>query len=199
MYTQADTARMQQLLTLTTLGLALLLASPLPTALASGDPRIEHFVVLLMENRPFDHYFGCMDLPGADSGATKLKPRKLPIDPSDPEAGSVEVTCGTAQYVCPGGNDYSLFASKFAPGADESKFPYGPQNDSYSYRNGAKGSSIQMFSPEQLPVKTALVKNFGVFNKLYSSVPAASTPNHLCTLIPVEQFSTLPAAPPRLG
>ena len=105
------------------------------------------------------------------------------------------VTCGTAKYVCPGGNDYSLFASKFAPGADESKFPYGPQNDSYSYRNGAKGSSIQMFSPEQLPVKTALVKNFGVFNKLYSSVPAASTPNHLCMFL-FENSAPCCAAPP---
>jgi phospholipase C len=36
-----------------------------------------------------------------------------------------------------------------------------------------------MFSPSQLPVKTALAKAFGVFNKLYSSVPSFSSPNHM--------------------
>lgn len=155
-------------------------APPTVLGASSGDSRIEHFVVLFMENRPFDHYFGCMDLDGADSGATKGAPRRLPVDPANPEAGSVDVTCGTAKYVCSGGTAYSLWASKFAPGADVSKFPYSPQNDSYSYRNGAKGAAIQMFAPEQLPVKTAIANEFGVFNKLYSSVPAASTPNHLC-------------------
>ena len=35
-----------------------------------------------------------------------------------------------------------------------------------------------MFSPEQFPVKTALAKSFGVFNKLYTATPTASTPNH---------------------
>ena len=59
---------------------------------ASGDPRIEHFVVLYMENRPFDHMFGCMDLPGADSAATMTRNRSLPIDPHDPTKGSVNVT-----------------------------------------------------------------------------------------------------------
>eukprot|EP01050_Picozoa_sp_SAG11_P030598 SAG11_NODE_9126_length_940_cov_1.127229_2_plen_149_part_00 len=36
-----------------------------------------------------------------------------------------------------------------------------------------------MFSPEQLPVKTAMAKAFGAFNKLFSAVPSASSPNHL--------------------
>eukprot|EP00040_Diaphanoeca_grandis_P010926 m.55978 g.55978 ORF g.55978 m.55978 type:complete len:413 (+) comp22165_c0_seq1:607-1845(+) len=35
------------------------------------------------------------------------------------------------------------------------------------------------FAPKQIPVKYALAKEFGVFNKYYASVPSASTPNHL--------------------
>lgn len=38
-----------------------------------------------------------------------------------------------------------------------------------------------MFSPEQIPVKAAIAKEFGVFNKFYSAGPTASTPNHLFT------------------
>ena len=141
--------------------------------------KIEHFVVLLKENRPFDHIIGCMDLPGADSAATMARNRTLLVDPSDPSKGSVNVTCGTANYVCEGGPGSSLWSQKFASGANVATAPYSPQSDAYAYANGAKGNAIEMFSPEQLPVKTALAKAFGVHNKLFTSVPSASSPNHL--------------------
>ena len=160
----------------------LLLPLPRPVAASAlGDPRIDHFVVLYMENRPFDHYFGCMDLPGADSAATMTSNRTLPKDPQDPSAGTVNVTCGTASYVCHGGNSYSTFSGKFKSGSNDHHFPFDNQSDAYSYQNGAHGAAIEMFSPAQLPVKTKLAHEFGVFNKLYSSVPSASTPNHLFT------------------
>ena len=149
-------------------------------AAAAGDPRIEHFVVLFMENRPFDHYFGCMDLPGADSAATMTRNRSLPVNPNAPSKGPfVNVTCGTATYICSGGNGYTTWDGKFGPGAKTSHYPYSDQSDKYSVKNGAKDSAVQMFAPSQLPVKRAVAKNFGVFNKIFSSVPAASTPNHL--------------------
>ena len=156
---------------------AVLLSQPVTSR--EADPRIQHFVILFMENRPFDHYFGCMDLPGADSAATMTRNRTLPIDPANPAAGSVNVTCGTAKYTCGGGMGYSIFSGKFAPGSNVSHVPYGPQSDINSGLHGAKGEAIKMFAPAQIPVKAAIARNFGVFNKLYSSVPAASTPNHL--------------------
>ena len=33
----------------------------------------------------------------------------------------------------------------------------------------------------QIPIKSAIAQNFGVFNKLYTAVPSASSPNHLFT------------------
>jgi phospholipase C len=38
--------------------LLLLLGAAIPCAGRPG--KIEHFVVLMMENRPFDHMFGCL-------------------------------------------------------------------------------------------------------------------------------------------
>ena len=38
-----------------------------------------------------------------------------------------------------------------------------------------------MFSGDQLPVKRALVRNFGTFNRMFSATPTASTPNHMFT------------------
>src|SRR5262245_37077856 len=55
---------------------------------------IDHFVVLMMENRSFDHYFGW--LPGADSVQNRTYP--------DPDNGNAPVatrhasTLGTAQW-----------------------------------------------------------------------------------------------------
>ena len=88
--------------------------------------------------------------------------------------------CGTAAYVCHGGTSYSTWSGKFNGSTGDSHFPYAAQSDAFAYANGAHGAAIEMFSPEQLPVKSEIAKQFGVFNKLYSSVPSASTPNHLC-------------------
>ena len=60
-----------------------------------------------------------------------------------------------------------------------SQYPYGPQDDKYSYHNGAKGNAIMMFNSTQLPIKTAIAKEFAVFNHMHSSTPTYSIPNHL--------------------
>ena len=146
--------------------------------------KIEHFVVLYMENRPFDHIFGCMlDNEGLMPGADGVKDgQRILIDPDDPSKGSVNISCGTAQMVCPGYASYSLFAPKFKPDAKNvGTYPYDPQSSAYDYARGAKGESIEMFSGEQLPVKRAVAQHFGVFNHLYTAVPSASYPNHQFT------------------
>lgn len=143
--------------------------------------KIDHVVVLYMENRPADHFFGCMDLPGFDGIRGG---HSFPQNAADPTKGSVQVTCGTAEYVCRAGPDYDTFASKFPPGGNASIFPYSNQSDKFSAAHGAWSSlltAVRMFSPEQVPIKHALAKAYGVFNRMYTSVPSASSPNHLFT------------------
>jgi len=142
--------------------------------------KVDHFVVLYMENHAADNMFGCMGLPGFDGiegGHT------LPKDPTDPSKGVFNVTCGTAPYQCSGGPAYDTFAGKFAPDGNPHSYPYSPQSDKWSALHGASegGTAVRMFSPEQIPIKAALARQFGVFNKLYTAVPSASSPNHLFT------------------
>ena len=62
-----------------------------------GQPKIKHLVVMLMENRATDHFFGCM----ASEGVIDLdgiNGHSIPIDPNNASAGEVNVTCGTANY-----------------------------------------------------------------------------------------------------
>eukprot|EP00931_Biecheleriopsis_adriatica_P121075 TRINITY_DN96156_c0_g1_i1.p1 TRINITY_DN96156_c0_g1~~TRINITY_DN96156_c0_g1_i1.p1 ORF type:complete len:586 (+),score=45.27 TRINITY_DN96156_c0_g1_i1:99-1856(+) len=149
---------------------------------ASPPPRqnkIDHFVVLYMENHAADNYFGCMDLPGFDG----IKGHSVPKNPDYPSEGIINITCGLAPYVCKSGPGYDTFAGKFAKDGNPHSYPYSKQDDRYSALHGASegGTAVTMFSPEQIPVKAAIAHNFGVFNKLFSAVPSASSPNHLFT------------------
>ena len=145
---------------------------------AFAQDKIEHFVVLFMENRATDYTFGCMlgDHPEFD-GIPKGG-RQIMKDPTNSSAGNVTVTCGTAPYVCKGGMGFNS-NGHFEPKANEKIAPYGPQGNDWDFANGATGEAIEMFSEEQLPIKAAVKDNFAVFNRFHSSTPTASTPNHL--------------------
>ena len=122
----------------------------------------------LQENRAADHMFGCMDLPGFDGIAPG---HRLPKDPRDASKGHVNVTCAGAEYVCRNLSGYDTFAPKFGGrGSNPNRYPYSEQQDLNSALHGATGTAIRLFSPQQLPIKSALSREFGVFNKLYTCV-----------------------------
>ena len=91
--------------------------------------KIEHFVVLLMENHAFDNMLGCFDLPGIDG----IPPEGLVIEKSrgNASAGTVTLKCGTAGYICPKGPGYSLFDLQFKE--NPYYYPYSEQTYNNSY------------------------------------------------------------------
>ena len=109
-------------------------------AKSAGDPpptrqgKIDHFVVVFMENHAFDHMLGCMTRDGLDG--IPPEGHLIPRDPDDKTAGFVNVTCGTSPYVCSVGAGYDTFAGKMAPDADPSFYPYGAQDDKCVGRGG---------------------------------------------------------------
>ena len=72
--------------------------------------------------------------------------------------------------VCEHGAPYSPYLNKFPDGAELgptnrswtptnfSRYPYGPQDDKFSYHNGARDNAIEMFNSTQLPIKAAVAK-----------------------------------------
>ena len=133
-----------------------------------------------MENQAFLRTLGCMDIPGVDGLSTK-DGMFLPLDPKNKSAGMVNVSCGTGVYVCDSGPGFSFLNAFFEKGADASSYPYPPQAVQNAGSNGANGNAVQMFAAEQLPIKHALAKSFGVFNKMYTASPTMSWPNHMFT------------------
>ena len=68
-----------------------------------------------MENRPFDHIFGCMlDEEGLMPGADGVKDgQPILIDPEDPSKGNVTITCGTAEPFENVRTQYSIISQAF--------------------------------------------------------------------------------------
>ena len=109
---------------------------------------------------------------------------QIPRDPKNKAAGVVNITCGTGKYVCKKGGSFSYMLGRsaggfFEQGADGSTYPYPKQSLDNAASNGAIGNAVEVFSMEQLPVKTALAHAYGVFNKMYTASPTMSWPNHM--------------------
>ena len=72
-------------------------AAPADAPTSAAASKVDHVVLLVMENRPYDHFFGWTDLPGADGlNGTECNYKNV----SDPSQGQGCVQKGKAKYVC---------------------------------------------------------------------------------------------------
>ena len=147
-------------------------AQPTPYA---ADPRIKHIVVLMLENRSFDHMLGLLmrdipDLRGVTPGAyfndAKDGTRfyvtdgaeyqgQFPVDPPH-EFENVHDQLAGSELAGPSMGGFAL---------------------SYQRNGGNPASVMRCFRPEQLPALTALAKHYLVCDNWFSSVPGPTAPN----------------------
>ena len=153
-----------------------------PTAQYGGDRETQHDLLKgpilcnpKAKNAP-QFCPGGVPCPQCGQIACPCPPAPGPPPPPPPPPSHVKPTCGTAKYVCASAPGFSFFSPFFAKGANTHTAPYSPQS---SQNAVAGGDAIQMFSKEQLPIKATLANSYGVFNRLFASVPGASMPNHL--------------------
>jgi phospholipase C len=158
---------------------------------------IEHVFVLMLENRSFDHLLGFAGLLGADARSgepTRLEGLGgdesnvlpsgeritvspgadfiLPLDPGHDFDDVLEQLCGAgATYPGPGGAyppvDLSGFASRLAAHIARTRAPADPS------------AAMRAFRPDQLPVLSALAREFAVCDHWFSSMPGPTWPNRL--------------------
>jgi phospholipase C len=146
--------------------------------MAIGD--IEHWVVLMMENRSFDHLFGYLPMKGVDN------------------------LLGGGKYVCddPPGDDSYVFASKgqdsdyitkpdpghgyvdvcdqiFGLGQTSGPATMRGFVQNYREKNGSKSPRdvMRCFRPQDVPVLTTLAQNYVLCDRWFSSVPSSTWPN----------------------
>jgi phospholipase C len=158
---------------------------------------VTNIFVLMLENRSFDHMLGFSGLTGTDAvtgqqtalnGLTGTESNgyrgqpypvtagadeTMPVDPGHEFLDVLEQLCGTNAAYPPDGTyppmDNSGFVSDYAFSHTKGE----------GNAPGNFGEIMKCFSPDQLPVLTALARAFAVCDNWYASIPGPTWPNRL--------------------
>eukprot|EP00940_MAST-03C_sp_MAST-3C-sp2_P001310 g1310.t1 len=147
----------------------------------AGD-RIKHVVVLMLENRAFDHMFGFSSLPV--DGLTGREFNR--VNTSDPNSTQVFVEANSP-YVgtCDPCHGVPCTTEKIFGNAD-------PQHDrptmdgfaEYQHNEADKDycGVMNMFTEDKLPIISTLAREYAIFDRFFASVPGPTFPNRLFCL-----------------
>jgi phospholipase C len=157
--------------------------------------KIEHVVVLMLENRSFDHLFGLF--PGADgivgTGAANLLHPSLPESATNPrfpaEKGApFAIDKGQGPSHSLNGTNVQLFNDK--AGAGQSVAPSNSgfvANYADTLRHDRVGAPtpdelavpMRCFTPDDFPALNALAREFVLCDRWFAEVPGPTMPNRL--------------------
>ncbi|CAM9130503.1 unnamed protein product, partial [Ectocarpus fasciculatus] len=143
----------------------------LPAAAAAKSP-ISHIVVLMMENRSFDHLLGWLKAALSPTVDGLTEGMTTPRDPNDPSQGTVEIT-RNGYDVSPDDpkHDFDNIAIQINNG----------MMDGFVYDSISTGldetNPVSMFDETSAPIINALASEFAVFDKWYCSIPTSTDPN----------------------
>lgn len=150
---------------------------------STEESKIKHFIVMMLENRSFDHMLGFLKSLNSDVDGClpDAEGCSNPIEPSDPESETVTVD-DSAVYVQVSpdhsvhGTTFQVFGSDDSSGeADMSGFIKGY---AHNFEDTSHGVDImKCFSPEHVPVITQLATEFGFFDGWFASVPGPTEVN----------------------
>ncbi|KAL8545072.1 hypothetical protein ACS0TY_005319 [Phlomoides rotata] len=158
----------------------LLLLSRWPE-LSSADNPVKTVVVLVMENRSFDHMLGWMkklnpEINGVDGSESN------PANTTDPKSNRVFFS-DKAHMVDPDpGHSFQAIREQIF-GSNETSANTPPMNgfaqQALSMGPNMTQTVMNGFLPDKVAVYKALVSEFAVFDRWFASVPASTQPNRL--------------------
>ncbi|OIV93136.1 hypothetical protein TanjilG_20798 [Lupinus angustifolius] len=158
----------------------LLLNSPISHAV---DNPIKTIVILVMENRSFDHMLGWMKKLNPEiNGVTGKESNTLSA--SDPNSKRFYFDNKSEYVVADPGHSFQAMREQIFGSENTSPDP-APMNgfvqQAFSMDNTSKMSVEVMngFEPDKVPVYKALVSQFAVFDRWFAPVPASTQPNRL--------------------
>ncbi|XP_030454528.1 non-specific phospholipase C2-like [Syzygium oleosum] len=152
-------------------------------ATATSQSPITTVVVLVMENRSFDHMLGWMKrlnpaIDGVDGSESN------PLSTSDPNSTRFHVD-DRSHYVDPDpGHSFQAIREQIFGSNDTSADP--PPMNGFAQQAYSMDPSTNMsrnvmsgFDPDMVAVYKALVSEFAVFDRWFASVPSSTQPNRL--------------------
>jgi phospholipase C len=154
----------------------------------AGLDKLKHIVVLMMENRSFDHMLGGLSLVMENGQRKYPKINGLTGNESNPDtAGKVTKVQPTAKFQSQldpdpdhhfPGVDLQIYGGA-PPGPGRVANMQGFVKDYFTQTNDVNRSHYIMsyFTPDRLPVLTTLATQFAVFNGWFSSIPGPTICN----------------------
>jgi len=144
-----------------------------------ANPNIKHIVVLMMENRSFDHMLGylMMENPDIDGITDNLYT-------NTDTAGEPHRTTSGAEYqgqlIMDPGHDvddvyFQMYGVPFGTPADQPNMSGFAQN--YQQQGGDPQDIMRCFTPQQVPNMAALARGYAICDQWFSSVPGPTLPN----------------------
>jgi len=156
--------------------------------MTTGLNNLKHIVVLMMENRSFDHMLGGLSLVVENGEKKYHKINGLTGDESNPDtAGNVVKVQPNARFQSQldpdpdhhfPGVDLQVFGGTL-PGPGRVANMQGFVKDYFTQTNDVKRSHniMSYFTPDKLPVLSALTTQFAVFNGWFASIPGPTICN----------------------
>ena len=161
--------------------------------------QLKHIVVVMLENRSFDNFCGWLYGDGEEpkvflpAGSLKtyngLKPHFSNPSSFTPPMQPVTVAIGTNSFTVPDPDPEETFddvtEQLYGPEAPNPDPQFPMQGFVVNYektRAGNPNQIMQTYTPEQLPVLSALARNYAISDAWFCSVPSQTWPNRaLCT------------------
>ena len=151
-----------------------------PCAADTRDSRIKHIIVLMLENRSFDHLLGYAEIEGIDGVKGKNLSNKY-----NGNEYFVRDDANTVLDLKDPGHDYADVQQQLY-GSQDGANANGPEPAmqgfvaSYAHYNSTEPQNIlKCYQPGDLPVLTQLAKRYAVCNRWFSSLPGPTLPNRL--------------------
>jgi len=153
----------------------------LPAPCRSVDGRIKNFVILVMENRSFDHMLGWMKRlnPKIDGVTGK---ESNPMSVADLNSSRIFFD-DEADYVDPDPGHLFEEVREQVFGSNDTSVDPPPMNgfvqQAASMTPNMSELVMKGFKPEAVPIYRALVQEFAVFDRWFSALPGPTQPNRL--------------------
>src|SRR6185437_15838119 len=139
--------------------------------MAAGFDKLKHIVVLMMENRSFDHMLG--GLMAADPRINGLTGSEVNLDPENNPVKVQPLADYQGQLQPDPGRSFAAVQQQLFGSPSPGMIPtmQGFVQSYFDQRKDARHARTIMyyFPPEKLPVLTTLARNFAVFNGWFSS------------------------------
>jgi phospholipase C len=146
--------------------------------------KMNHVVVLMFENRSYDHMLGLLDHPKLPTVLDEPLPN--PIDPAQP--GSPAHTAfeldGYEALTADPKHGFPDVMRQLTGHAEPWKPPYHLKNNGFAWnfhaRRGASGTQVLgCYTPRLLPILSTLAREYAVCSRWFCSVPSETWPNRL--------------------